>query len=123
MTGKSVVEKLLIKPGHRGRLFNPPGPYEDCVGPLPDNALVVGDEADCPVDVVHVFVTSADELEELLPRAVAALRPDGLLWTGYPRVSVAGHRISREAVHAALRANGWRPVTQIAIDQVWTAIR
>ena len=31
--------------------------------------------------------------------------------------------LSREAVWAAMEVTGWRPVSQIAIDKIWPALR
>jgi hypothetical protein len=31
--------------------------------------------------------------------------------------------LSREEVWAAMEATGWRPVSQIAIDETWSALR
>lgn len=123
MTAQTLAEKLLLKPS-TGRVFviNAPRDWAQLIGGLPDDSEVV-DESGLPADFVLVFATGADELQGLLQKAIAAVHEDGLLWIAYPRVSVGGHDISRGVVHDQLRANGWRPVTQISMDETWTAIR
>lgn len=123
MPGQDLTTKLLLKPGMSVLAIDPPTSYEEIVGGLPEGARVVGANG-TPADFVHVFATGAQQLKERLPGAIAALREDGLLWIAYPRVASTGTReISRDAVHEALTANGWRPVTQVSMDDTWTAIR
>jgi hypothetical protein len=119
---KTLQEKLLLKPGATIVAVDPPQPYEQIVGRLPKDATLASRRVRA-ADVVHLFATSRRTLDEQLPRALQRLRADGLLWISYPKVSAGSHDISREAVHSALRTNGWRPVTQISMDDVWTAIR
>jgi hypothetical protein len=119
---KSLQEKLLLKPGATIVAVDPPQPYEQIVGKLPKDATLASRRAR-GADVVHLFVTNARTLDEKLPGALQSLRDEGLLWISYPKVSAGSRDVSRESVHAVLRANGWRPVTQISMDDVWTAIR
>jgi predicted CoA-binding protein len=120
---KTVAAKLLLKPGHNVFPINSPEAYEQVIGHLPRGTRIVTEKSELPVDLVHMFATNKKELNKLIPKAIAAVRPDGLLWIAYPRVSTGTYDISREAVHEALHTQGWKPVTQISMDDVWTAIR
>jgi hypothetical protein len=50
--------------------------------------------------------------------------PDGLLWVAYPK---GGAKIktdvNRDRLWDALTGTGWRPVRQVALDDVWSAMR
>ncbi|PTX22583.1 bacteriocin resistance YdeI/OmpD-like protein [Pontibacter mucosus] len=73
---------------------------------------------------VLLFVQQASELEQLAPQAVALLQPEGLLWVAYPKKS-SGIKTD------LTRDNGWQvmgsmqyePVRQVAVDEVWSALR
>jgi hypothetical protein len=50
--------------------------------------------------------------------------PGALVWISYPKKSSrVDSDLSREVVWAAMEGTGWRPVSQIAIDEVWSALR
>ena len=47
-----------------------------------------------------------------------------MVWITYPKkTSCVESDLSREAVWAAMEGTGWRPVSQIAIDEIWSALR
>jgi hypothetical protein len=47
-----------------------------------------------------------------------------LVWITYPKKTWGVESdLSREEVWDAMSATGWRPVTQIAIDEVWSGLR
>jgi hypothetical protein len=73
---------------------------------------------------MHLFVANKAELGRLAPVALAALRPGGLLWIAYPKKSAkTGADITRDEGWDVIVAAGLRPVTQIAIDDMWSALR
>jgi hypothetical protein len=123
MNAKSVATRLLIKPGYSVFAINAPKNYDEILGQLPSAARIVIDESELPADLVHVFAGTRAELADLLPASMKAVRPDGMLWVSYPKVTVGGHDLSRQAVHNDLHTSGWKPVSQIAVDDIWSAIR
>ena len=105
------------------RLINAPKGYLKQLGELPEGAKVVHKGHDA-CDFVHLFVRSVGELEELAPEAVRALKPDGIFWISYPKVSSGVQTdITRDAGLEVMSSYGMRPVAQIAIDSVWFALR
>jgi hypothetical protein len=74
---------------------------------------------------VHLFVASAADLERLGARAVAAVRPGGMLWIAYCKGGAkAGTDLNRDLLHAAVeRAYGWTGVSLVAIDESWSGMR
>jgi len=123
MTGQALVRKLQIKPGMRMAVIRPPQGYPGRLAGLPPGAVIAkGEEAD--LDFIQVFARNRAELESLLPGALARLKPDGLFWVCYPKLTAEeASDLSREVLWEVASKLGIRPVAQIAIDQVWSAMR
>jgi hypothetical protein len=117
MGTKSAAEKLLIKPNttvwssHASRL--------DLIEPLPEGVH----QADGPAQATTalVFADDASSLRDLLAEHREHLaRPDAL-WIAYPK----GNRtdINRDTLWPMLTEYGMRPITQVSLDEVWSALR
>jgi hypothetical protein len=113
---KTAATKLGIKPGSSVYPINPPGDYPALVEGLPEGAHLV---AKPPADLVHAFARTLDELARHGAAAVAAVRPGGLVWVSYPKGGAS--ELKRDLLWDAVP--GWRPVTQVAVDELWSAMR
>ena len=116
-----LARKLLIKPGNRIAIVNPPAGYAERLQPLPDDAELV--EIQPGLDVVQVFVQD----REALDRAAAVLRSvrdGGLLWVCYPKGGrKAGTDLNRDLLWEALGTVGLTGVTLVSVDDTWSAMR
>ena len=74
-------------------------------------------------EAVLVFVTDAAELEAYGGAALAAARADRLAWIAYPKGGQRGTDLNRDLLWARLTDEGVRPVRQVSIDEVWSALR
>lgn len=74
-------------------------------------------------DLVQAFVTRKAELTTLAPRICTALGPDGIVWIAYPKGRALGTDLTRDVIHEIAPAWGLRTVAQVAIDEVWSAMR
>lgn len=74
---------------------------------------------------IHIFVRNISDVNALIPGAIAALRDDGYLWISYPKKSSKKYTgdISRDAGWEILGAHDFEPVSQISIDEDWSALR
>ena len=73
---------------------------------------------------VQVFASSQAEMEELVKSVAKAGKYDCLFWTCYPKSSgKLKYDLNRNTVWEALALAGLRPVSQIAIDEKWSALR
>jgi len=123
MANPNLIKKLLIKPGMRLAVLNAPAGYLDALGPLPEGAQITHDP-DGALDFVQLFIKNRGEYERLGAGALGAVKPDGLLWVCYPKKSSGVESdLDRDVVWKMLVPTGLRPVTQIAIDDVWSALR
>lgn len=72
-----------------------------------------------PMDLAgrHADLTSA------AGPAIEAARQDKLAWIAYPKAGQLGTDLNRDTLARAAAGLGIRPVRQIAIDEVWSALR
>ena len=124
MPQSPLIRKLRIQRGQRLVILNPPPGYVESLQPLPEGAQLVTATAGAAVDFCHLFATNSAQLAELLPTALAACKYDGLLWISYPKKSSKVESdLSRDALWELPGETGLRPVTQISVDQTWSALR
>jgi hypothetical protein len=73
---------------------------------------------------VLLFATGKAELEHYFGRVAGKLLPDALLWIAYPKkTGKIKSDITRDNGWEAVFGAGYEPVTQIAIDDDWSALR
>ena len=73
---------------------------------------------------VQVFASSQNEMEVLIKSVAKAGKYDCLFWVCYPKGSgKLKYDLNRDTVWPALGLIGLRPVTQVAIDEKWSALR
>ncbi|HEX7442996.1 MAG TPA: hypothetical protein VF320_03855, partial [Acidimicrobiales bacterium] len=54
---------------------------------------------------------------------VAAASADRLTWVAYPKAGQLGTDLNRDSLASRLTPHGVRPVRQVSIDDVWSALR
>lgn len=112
----SVASKLQIKPGQSVCVIGRP---QDATLDL--GISLSRDPAEA--DAVIVYCGARDDLEQLSVPLLAAARRDAVTWVAYPKAGQLGTDLNRDKLAAALQTEGVRPVRQIAIDDVWSALR
>ena len=123
MAESPLIKKLGIKPGQKMLILNAPEGYIQALGTLPAGAEVKI-SAGGTFDYVHLFVRNKADIDNHATTAMYSLKPGGLLWFTYPKKSSSINTdITRDIGWDALTAAGIRPVTQIAIDDTWSALR
>jgi hypothetical protein len=121
MTSNALARKLHVPPAGSIVVIGAPEGYIESLGA---EAPEVEAHAGGGAAFVQVFAHDTVELERRLPSALAALAPGGVLWMTYPKQSSGlPTDLTRDRGWEALRAHGWRPVSQVAIDGVWSALR
>jgi hypothetical protein len=75
-------------------------------------------------DFAHLFVLNSVELETYIAQVLEAIECDALLWISYPKGSSGMETdLNRDSLWEAMKAKGIRPVTQVSVDEVWSALR
>lgn len=117
MSGKTLAQKLVIKPGHH--LWVSSADLLELIGPLPEGVTQVDDVAQAQVAVLAVADAAA-------ARAALDAQRDGItrpgtVWIAYPK----GNRsdINRDSLWPIAAEYGLRPNGQVAIDDTWSALR
>jgi hypothetical protein len=127
MAPSPLTKKLRIGPGDRVLLVAPPDGFVTMLGELPEGVQVTEATAtpeQGAFDVVRTFVRKKADIDCLAPIAFNAAKPGGIVWFTYPKLaSKVKTDINRDAGWDAVSAAGWRGVTQIAVDETWSALR
>ena len=77
-----------------------------------------------PADFVHMFAESREQFTERFPQAEAACKENGLLWVSYPKSKGRKtYNINRDSLWSLLMPFGFHPVSQVALDEEWSALR
>lgn len=119
----SIVKKLGLKPGMRALVVAAPSGYVRSLAPLPEG-IAVSETIGGSNDFVQFFATKRSEIEKSAKKLLQSSASGALVWITYPKkTSGMDSDLSREEVWSAMERTGWRPVTQIAIDDVWSALR
>ena len=70
-----------------------------------------------------VFVMGSASLVAKRPTIVGAASKDRLTWVAYPKGGQLGTDLNRDSLAASLSAHGIRPVRQVSLDELWSALR
>ena len=123
MEKESIFKKLKFGISGENLIVNAPEEYL---------SILEGAEFDTTPDdsklgkysFVQVFASSQAEMEELLKRVASAGKFDCLFWACYPKSKgKEKYDLNRDTIWPALGLAGLRPVTQIAINEKWSAMR
>jgi hypothetical protein len=118
-----ISKKLRLKPGMRALVVAAPSAYLKSLAPLPEG-VVISEAMGGTHEFVQFFATRRSDIEKSAKKLLKSAVPGALVWITYPKkTSGVESDLSREEVWAAKEGTGWRPVSQIAIDEVWSALR
>jgi len=118
MSDKPVAERLQVKGERRLAVIGAPAGLDKAIG-------VKKARADAAkADVILLFVPNRAELDAQLPMVLKKALPAAILWLAYPKLtSNLAADLSRDVIHALAPKYGLDTVSQIAIDDDWSALR
>ncbi|NUR86095.1 MAG: hypothetical protein HOY71_18595 [Nonomuraea sp.] len=117
MAAKTVAEKLLVKPGSAVWISDPA--RSDRLGPLPAGVTVAASVKEA--DVAVVFAADAATARRILDEHRDQITAPPVLWVAYPKGNKAD--INRDTLWPIVGEYGLRPNGQVAVDEVWSALR
>jgi hypothetical protein len=117
MATKSVAEKLLIKPNTSVWLSH--AAHLARIEPLPEGVRAVDELGQATVALV--VAESAAAVRAILTAHADQLATPSIFWVAYPKANKAD--INRDTLWPILTEYGMRPISQVAIDEVWSALR
>lgn len=116
-------KKLHIKENNNLLLLNSIQGFKELLMPLPEN-VKIHETSGTAMDVVHVFVSNTDELNQFAQIALDALTPEGTLWFAYAKKSsYSDSDITRDQGWDILHKSGYHRVSLISIDATWSSMR
>jgi hypothetical protein len=118
MSDKPVAERLQIKGERRLAVVG--------ASAVVDNKIGVKEQR-CDIseaDVILLFAADRGQLDSTLPSMLEKAPRDAIIWIAYPKLTskLAGD-LSRNRIHALAAKSGLDTVSQIAIDDDWSAMR
>lgn len=115
---------MRILPGHKVLALNLPSKIAGMIGETAASVIEPENHPDIRPDAVVMAAGSIAELESLIRQFLKYVEKDTLFWIAYPKKS-SGIKtdISRDVGWDALKNNGYLPVSQISVNQTWSALR
>jgi hypothetical protein len=121
MEKEAIFKKLRLNSEQKILILNAPSEYISILEGITFDDKTKGDNL---YDFVQVFGYQQDELESLLKSVQKSGKYDCLFWACYPKgTGKIKSDIKRETVWKAFELVGLDTVTQIAIDETWSALR
>jgi len=117
MSVKTVAQKLLLKPGTTVWLSHPD--RVNLIEPLPEDVQLAPELEEASVGLV--FTEDEASLRAILDAEKEHLAQPNILWVAYPKANRIA--INRDSLWPILTEYGMRPNGQVAIDDVWSALR
>jgi hypothetical protein len=132
-SGKPLSKKLGITSGMIVLTTGAPDNYSDLVTPLPDDVMIIdagtrgsaqAKSSSGPVDMVHVFTNSRDDLFRLLADFKNLIKQDGFIWVSwYKRAAKLSTEITEDTVREAALPLGLVDVKVCAVDDKWSGLK
>ncbi|MCX7300659.1 MAG: hypothetical protein NTX73_09850 [Rhodobacterales bacterium] len=114
MSCRSLPDRMGYRPGQRARILGLPEGFTLFA------ALTTGD----PADWHAAFVRDASAIAAAVPVLVPGYQRSQHLWFCYPKLSGSIRTdITRDKGWDPLKALDLLPVTQVAVDETWSALR
>ena len=123
MTANPVARKLGLTPRMRALVVAAPPVYLKLLAPLPEGTVVTS-TAKGTYPFVQFFAASLADIRKSIPKLLKHAARGALLWIAYPKkTSGIESDLSRDLISEVMKGTGWRPVSIVAIDEVWSALR
>ena len=120
------MKKLRYGDQNRIAVLNAPEEFRERInGLLPEVKIDTEINARYLYEFMIVFTPASADVEKLGPACIHNLSDDGKLWLAYPKGR--SHKyptdINRDRGWDTVTETGFRPVSQVAIDDDWSALR
>jgi hypothetical protein len=122
-SGTPLLRKLGIKPGMALAILGAPTGYTRTLGALPRGVRYVR-ALSGPLDMVHLFTKSREELAAKLPAVLAALTPAGALWVSWPKkASKVPTDVTEDVIREIALPSGLVDIKVCAVDDTWSGLK
>jgi hypothetical protein len=120
-----LFKKLNLKDQSEILIINPPESFKQQLALLKGVAVIDDLDAIQTVCFSLAFVTKQAELDDVSEGVVAKISGDAVIWFAYPKGTSKKYKceFNRDTGWRALGALGFEPVSIVAIDEDWSALR
>src|SRR5580658_629417 len=121
-SGRSLAEKLGLRPGGVLCAIGAPVHYASLLEPLPAGASLVAQATE--PDLVHAFFHRAADLSAAAAALVLMPRAGGSVWVSWPKkTSPLFVDLTEGGVRDLILPTGWVDVKVCAVDADWSALK
>jgi hypothetical protein len=113
---KPLWQKLFIK-GGTVLLVNAPAGYSNILDGSPAKVTT---RASGTADTVLLFATDEAQFRSAIPATMKSMGPSASLWIAYSKGDKQFHR---DTLGALAKSFGLEPVSLVAVDDTWSALR
>jgi len=121
-----LLKKLYYKGQERIAVIDAPAPFNKKLA-----AKLKGVQIDASIDprylydFIILFVMTKDDIKKISHQAIHNISPDGKLWIAYLKVTSTKYKseVDRDNGWEPFEQAGFRRVSQIAVDDDWSALR
>lgn len=123
-SGTPLAQKLGIKPDMNVVAVNAPKDYRAILGALPKGVSILAKAESCEAQLVHLFVRSLKELDDLLPDARKAMATDGAIWVSwYKKTAKIATDVTEDAIRARALKTDLVDVKVCAVNDLWSGLK
>jgi hypothetical protein len=118
-----LAKKLGIKPGLRVHVVSAPENYRQLLDPLPEEVTFTPTLRG-KVDLIHVFVTAAEELAAKLVAYRNRIVEKGVIWVSWPKKAAkVPTDVTEDVVRSLALPLGLVDVKVCAVDETWSGLK
>lgn len=123
-SGTPLAKKIGIKSNDFLLVYNSPKPYLDFFHEFPEDVSLLDGKTITLADVIHVFATTKEELQDIFQKAKSRLKKGGMLWISWPKKTSGIYSdLDKFFVMKYGQGNGLVDVKVAAIDDDWSGLK
>ncbi|MFZ1677141.1 MAG: hypothetical protein WBP41_08545 [Saprospiraceae bacterium] len=120
-SGKSLSQKLGLKPGMKAIAISPPKEYKRWLG---KEASILAARSIPPWDFVHIFTNKLSDLENQLSTIRSEIESNGMVWVSYYKKSSGLQtEITEDLVRETCFPLGFVDVKVCAVTDEWSGLK
>ncbi|MGK4018184.1 hypothetical protein [Weissella paramesenteroides] len=117
---RTAAQKLGVKDKSTLGLING-DTYEDFPSVTQDLEIETTIVSAVDADVVLIPVSTKDELSRIMTTEISDLKDDAIIWICYRKGNQV--ELNRDKIRFLIAEYNWRPNSQIALNEAWSALR
>ncbi len=119
----ALSKKLGFKPGTCAVAIGAPADYPKWLAPLPEG-VVFSPAVTADIEIVHLFVTVAAELQGQLVGLRHQVKPDAAVWVSWPKKSAkVTTDITENTIRELALPLGFVDIKVCAVSEVWSGLK